>query len=286
MQLAAPASRVVCWVEGEAYAASVLANRMEEGLLDSAPIWSDLRTFDGRPWRGVVDCVTAGYPCQPFSLAGRRRGADDPRHLWPHVLRVLVECRAPLLFCENVRGHVSKGLGQVLGQLACFGFSAEWDLFSAEEEGAPHRRERIFLLAHTGGPELREQQGGSSRSSGKGPSQSGLHGEDGSLANASCYRRAGGLPSSGSAGWAQSPRGLAALPNPDRLREPQPEGCEQEERGRDRDSPRWPPEPGVARVVVHGLAAGVDRSRAIGNGVVAPVAARAWRELTRRAGLA
>lgn len=132
LQLAAPASRVVCWVEGEAYAASVLANRMEEGLLDSAPIWSDLRTFDGRPWRGVVDCVTAGYPCQPFSLAGRRRGADDPRHLWPHVLRVLVECRAPLLFCENVRGHVSKGLGQVLGQLACFGFSAEWDLFSAE----------------------------------------------------------------------------------------------------------------------------------------------------------
>src|SRR3954471_24871501 len=81
--------RTVCYVEGEAYAAACLVARMEEGRLHSAPIWSDLRTFGGRPWRGRVDVVTTGYPCQPFSLAGRRAGAEDLRHLWPQVARVV-----------------------------------------------------------------------------------------------------------------------------------------------------------------------------------------------------
>ena len=142
------APRVVCYVEGEAYAASILVKQMEKGNLDQAPVWSDLKTFDCEPWRGKVDLVIGGYPCQPFSAAGKRLGDKDPRHLWPYVLRVLAGTRAPLLFCENVRGHVSKGLGEVLGQVSCFGFDAEWDVFSAEEEGAPHRRERLFVFAY------------------------------------------------------------------------------------------------------------------------------------------
>ena len=79
LRLAEPAARVVCHVEIEAFACEVLATRMEEELLDQAPVWTDLGTFDGRPWRGVVDCLSAGYPCQPFSIAGRRKGTGDPR---------------------------------------------------------------------------------------------------------------------------------------------------------------------------------------------------------------
>ena len=150
------AYRTACFVEREAYPAAVLAARMGEGLLAPAPIWSDLRTFDARAWRGCVDLVSGGFPCQPFSAAGNRKGAADERHLWPHVLRVLVESGAALGFFENVRGHVSLGLREVLEDLARVGFHAEWDLFSAEEEGAPHIRERLFVLAYRDGDELRQ----------------------------------------------------------------------------------------------------------------------------------
>lgn len=144
-------ARTVCYVEREAFAASALVARMEAADLDHAPIWDDLATFDACAWRGVVDLVAGGYPCQPFSCAGKRRGADDERHLWPHVLRILVESDAPLLFCENVAGHLSVGFADVLADLAACGFDAEWDLFRASDVGAPHRRERLFFLAHRAG---------------------------------------------------------------------------------------------------------------------------------------
>ena len=83
------AFRTVGYVEREAFAASTLVARMEDEALDRAPVWDDLKTFDGVPWRGKVDLVSAGYPCQPFSVAGKRRGESDPRHHWPHVLRAI-----------------------------------------------------------------------------------------------------------------------------------------------------------------------------------------------------
>jgi DNA (cytosine-5)-methyltransferase 1 len=173
----APYARTVCYVEREAFSASVLVARMEERALDPAPIWSDLKTFDAAAWRGKVDLVTGGYPCQPWSVAGKRAGADDPRHLWPEVLRVLVESQAPFGFFENVRGHVSKGLREVLEDLARAGFHAEWDVFSAEEEGAPHRRQRLFVFAYARGVSIRLERGRVEREGREDPLLVGGYGE-------------------------------------------------------------------------------------------------------------
>ena len=141
------AARAVCYVEREAFASACLVKAMQRGDLAEAPIWSDLRTFDAEAWRGSVDLVTGGYPCQPFSVAGRRAGADDPRHLWPEVLRIFRESGASYLFCENVFGHLSLGFREVLEDLAELGADVEWGVFQASDVGAPHRRKRLFFLA-------------------------------------------------------------------------------------------------------------------------------------------
>lgn len=142
--------RCVGYVERDAYAAATLVARMADASLDSAPIWDDIATFDGRPWRGIVDCLSAGFPCQPFSAAGKRRGLDDKRWLWPDIARVIREVQPRWVFLENVPGLIRRGLAAVLWDLADCGFAAEWDVFSAAEVGAPHLRKRLFLLAHAG----------------------------------------------------------------------------------------------------------------------------------------
>lgn len=147
VEIAAPDARVVCAVELDAYCAAVLAQGMEQGHLPGAPIWDDLRTFDGRRWRGAVDCVTAGYPCQPFSVAGQKRGAADPRHLWPEVARIVGECAAPLVFLENVARHLSAGFDVVARDLQGLGYTVAAMVCRASTVGAPHRRARLFALA-------------------------------------------------------------------------------------------------------------------------------------------
>lgn len=148
VRLAEPAARTVCFVEIEAYACAILAARMAENALDPAPVWTNLRTFDGKPWRGTVDCITAGYPCQPFSVAGKQRGAEDPRHLWPDVFRVVREIRPAFCFFENVGGHLRLGFEQVHDDLRSVGYRVKAGLFTAQEVGTPHKRERLFILAY------------------------------------------------------------------------------------------------------------------------------------------
>lgn len=153
LRRAVPLARTVCYVEREAYAIAVLVARIQEGRLDAAPIHSDVSTFDGRPWRGLVDCVIGGFPCQDISNAGKRAGFVDATGkatrsgLWFQYARILDEVRPRFVFIENVAALVRRGLDIVLGDLASLGFDAEWGVYSAAEAGAPHRRERLFLLA-------------------------------------------------------------------------------------------------------------------------------------------
>ena len=150
LRLAIPGARTVCLVENEVTACGVLAARMEDKSLDAAPIWTDLLTFDGKPWRGVVDWVIGGYPCQPFSNAGKRLGAADPRHLWPHVARIVTDVAPRFCFFENVGAHLRLGGHEVIRELQGMGYRTAATLLTASEVGAPHGRERLFILAHCG----------------------------------------------------------------------------------------------------------------------------------------
>jgi DNA (cytosine-5)-methyltransferase 1 len=163
LSLALPAARTVCYVENEATACEKLVARIEDGALDDAPVWTDLRTFNGRKWRGLVHCVSGGYPCQPFSCAGKQRGAKDPRHLWPHVARIIREVQPEWVFLENVANHLRIGFREVARELRAMGYRVEAGLFSATEVGAPHLRKRLFVLAHWGSVAHTEYAGSSQR---------------------------------------------------------------------------------------------------------------------------
>jgi DNA (cytosine-5)-methyltransferase 1 len=245
IKLAVPNARVVCYVEGEAHAAAVLAARMQDKSLDNAPVWSDLRTFDGKPWRGKVDCIAGGYPCQPFSFAGKRVGADDPRHLWPIVAALVSDVRPSVCFFENVRGHLSLGFREVAADLQRMGYAVKAGLFSAAEVGATHNRERLFILA--------------CRTDGAPLAYNFDECDERRLRQRSRQRQPQETPAERDCAVGIFP------PCPD-----------------DRDSWERVPEtlkPSVLRMA-DGLANRLDRIRACGNGVVPLVAAYAWRTLS------
>lgn len=139
--------RTICYVERDAYAAAALVARMEDATLDTAPIWDDVSTFECDRWRGLVDVITAGYPCQPFSVAGRKLGESDERHLWPHIKRIIGEIRPELVVLENVARHIKDGFETVRSDLLGMGYRLNAGLFSAAEIGAPHERLRLFAVA-------------------------------------------------------------------------------------------------------------------------------------------
>ncbi|MFW9894040.1 MAG: DNA cytosine methyltransferase, partial [Candidatus Thorarchaeota archaeon] len=162
--------RTVCYVEREAYCAACLVKRMEEGFLDKAPIWDEISEFRGGDWRGFVDVITAGFPCQPFSLAGKRKREADERHIWPDIARIIRECQPALVFLENV--HVS-AFREPFRDLRAMGFTLPPPYaITAAELGAGHLRRRVFVLAYRSGRELRIQPGGGSRESREGETES------------------------------------------------------------------------------------------------------------------
>jgi DNA (cytosine-5)-methyltransferase 1 len=146
-QLAIPDARTVAYCEADPFCQDLLLRRQDDGWLDRAPIWPDLRTFNGVAWRGTVDGVVSGFPCQPFSTAGKRKGPADARNLWPDVRRVILESEPAIVILENVPGALPYFYHVVLPDLSGMGYATQAGLFTAAEVGAPHRRQRVFVLA-------------------------------------------------------------------------------------------------------------------------------------------
>lgn len=269
LSLGEPHARTVCYVERDAFAAAVLVARMADEALCDAPIWDDLKSFDGCPWRGVVDIVAAGYPCQPFSTAGKRRGEGDPRHLWPDVARIVRECQPWRIVLENVEGHLALGFSTVLGELRRLGYRVAAGLFSAREVGAAHLRRRLFVVADADHrrPVQRRRSAAGKRAGGilRRPIQGRLSGWNSPLGDA--MDGATAVPEGGGVAAADA-GGLAIFP-------PAPLDFE----GWERVLAARPDLQPALFGLEYGVAAGVERSFVTGNGVVPLAAALAYRTL-------
>lgn len=140
--------RTVCAVEIEPYAAGVLVARQNDGILPPFPIWDDVCTFDGRPWRGRVDVISGGFPCQDISIAGKGKGLEGERSgLWREMARIIGEVRPRYVLVENSPMLTVRGGARVIGDLAEMGYDCRWGIVSAADAGAPHKRERIWIYA-------------------------------------------------------------------------------------------------------------------------------------------
>jgi len=140
----------VCAVEWDKHARQVLLARQRDGCLPRFPIWDDVQTFDGKPWRGRVDVVCGGFPCQDISAAGKGAGIEGDRSgMWKHMARIIGEVRPRFAFVENSPLLVGRGLAVVLGDLAKMGYDARWGIVGADDAGAPHQRKRIWILANS-----------------------------------------------------------------------------------------------------------------------------------------
>jgi DNA (cytosine-5)-methyltransferase 1 len=309
--------RIVCNVEIEAFVQANLVAKTEEGRMADAPIWTDLKTFPASIFRGKVCGIIGGYPCQPFSSAGKRKGEEDPRHLWPYIRKHVRAVRPLWCFFENVQGHATMGLWRVLSDLEEEGYETTWGIFSAEEVGAPHQRKRVFILAKL--PDSRSPHGGEvqfaeGRAEENAKEQESDRNGDkrgvGQLAN----------PASGQPGESQARNGgqdirggsEEELGDTARLDGKQSNGetdqvrraCEEDRGSSDVRGTEWPARPGEEqyeweepRVTeaqselggsidagqgddgVDATANRVDRLRLLGNGVVPQTAELAWRTL-------
>jgi DNA (cytosine-5)-methyltransferase 1 len=237
--------KVVYHSEIDPYACRVLRKHWPD-----VPNLGDIKLIK---WKELdhVDVIAGGYPCQPFSNAGKRKGKEDPRHLWPYVFDAIRELRPRYALMENVRGHLTLGFGDVLADLASCGYSAEWQIIPASSVGAPHRRDRLFFVAYPDGERSHrteiyaDETGKSSLSNAPGCGQTMAHAESCDERESESYCLGeifGETPKSGES----SCRG----------------GSEQH---------RWETEPDVGRVA-HGVPARVDRLRGLGNAVVPQVA--------------
>lgn len=138
----------ICAVERDAYAAQVLAQRQNDGILKPFPIWSDITTFDGKPWNGIIDVISGGFPCQDISIAGKGAGIDgDQSGLWKEFKRVICEVQPEFAFIENSPMLVTRGLDRILCDLAQMGFDAQWGVISCADIGGVHKRERTWIVA-------------------------------------------------------------------------------------------------------------------------------------------
>jgi len=302
--------RTVCAVEWEPYPASVLLARQNDGTLPPFPIWDDVQTFDGNPWRGIVDVVSGGFPCQDISAAGKGEGIDGERSgMWREMARIIHEVRPRFVFVENSSMLTSRGLGRVLGDLATMGFDARWGVLGAADVGANHQRDRIWILAKWRGQlpyaqhnrirwweqlqKSLKKEGGIMSNPNKQygwpqPQQSNdlggeaLHHEPSGIRSKISDSFGFGLETERAELQATGFSGKGEMGNPEGAGLPTRalrQGQEQPWGTSIGTSQWWQAEPNVGRVA-DGVAARVDRLKAIGNGQVPLCAATAWRILS------
>ena len=144
--------RTICAVESNPYAAGVLIARQNDRTLEPFPVWDDVRTFDGTPWRGRVDVVSGGFPCKDISRAGRMAGITGAQSgLWVEFARVIRETEPRWVFLENTPNITHRGLSTILRDLACLGYDARWGVLGADSCGGAHTRKRMWMVAHARG---------------------------------------------------------------------------------------------------------------------------------------
>ena len=253
LDLAGVEHRVIAYVEIEAFAIANLVNKMETGQLPPAPIYTDLKTFPAHLFRDRVDFITGGYPCQPFSTSGKRLGKGDPRHLWPYIRGHIESIRPVRCFFENVEGHISLGLREVIADLEELGYTTTWGIFSAREVGAPHQRKRVYIMGDSNRIGLEE------------------HGY---------FKPANAVKASQNLADSDSALGKGGR-IPSRVHKEHSITDSSSNEVRDEAPQQWLPEPNFCRVV-DGCANRVDRLRLLGNGVVPQTAAKAWVNLHSR----
>lgn len=286
--------RTIGYVEQNPYCQNIIAQRAKEGFLDTAPLWGDINEFieSGAvdQYKGVTDVVTGGFPCQPFSVAGRRKGKDDGRNCWPQCIEVIRRVKPRFFFGENVPGLLNSGyFPEILRSLAQAGYAARWKVLGCDDVGGNHRRKRLWLLAYSTSLGLEEhghRQAEDVSLSGEDVAyaeseqrnvinddsavslegqqipQSGDSGGEKSLAHSVS-------DSEGSAHGSKVWRGFERWENED-IKEWYEVGGNPTNFGG-----QWAVEPNVGRVA-HGVASRVDRLKALGNGQVPLVADVAW----------
>lgn len=273
----------VCAVEIDEFCRKVLRQRQLDGLLREFPVEHDVCTFDGRKWRGKVDVISGGFPCQDISAAGRGAGIEGARSgLWGEFARIIREVGPRYVFVENSPLLTRRGLWRVLGDLASLGYDAVWGVLSAAECGAPHRRERIWIVGEIPYADAERRLAGAHEAVGPcgrmGQSESGadtqlLCGEvsdEGALLHASGERR------EQNAIQAREPReGVGEGQEGESCGAGCGTGDGASEGGRRYGSDWWSTESGIQRMV-DGVADRVDRLKAVGNAQVPLVAATAF----------
>lgn len=305
--------RTVCAVEWDAYAASVLVARQNDGCLEAFPIWDDVQTFDGKPWRGLVDVVSGGFPCQDISSSGRGAGIDGKRSgMWKHMARIVGEVRPKFVFVENSPLLVKRGLAVVIGDLAALGYDARWGIVGAHHVAAPHKRDRIWIVGsnvsnskHTGfGGVWEDESERKCKKMGR-SQQSGRNGCNGNVANtkvcsdvenSNCSRmekygsfNTNSFVRSSSTDASEksqenSSNGIVANSSSGRQSGDNKYNDTESENVSsccaEKSGGWWSVEPRLDRVA-NGVACRVDRLKAIGNGQVSAVARLAWSILSQ-----
>jgi len=297
--------RTVCAVEWEPYPASVLCARQNDGLLPPFPIWDDVQTFDGRPWKGIVDVVSGGFPCQDISAAGGGAGITGTRSgMWTHMARIISQVRPKYAFVENSSMLTVRGLGTVLGDLSEIGYDCKWLVMGAADVGANHQRDRIWIVAKQMGntdndgyiaPKISSSVAQGSNSSQTRQEQtsqlegsSEQHGQVAYTTKQRLQREQRKKFEGHGNGFANKGKDVAYTSDKrlqghgdKRINDTSIEQKRLPWFGVDGGSSNWwATEPNVGRVA-HGVAARVDRLKAIGNGQVPLCAATAWETLTR-----